>query len=100
MSLEKIKKCIGDPDADEENQVLKFEQAFQVRFVKIHSAVSSFFHDIFKVHAQLGQENRGVVTIFPTLIINNAQYRGKLFFLIDHHKVVKIIRILLCSKLR
>ncbi|ESQ52104.1 hypothetical protein EUTSA_v10016381mg [Eutrema salsugineum] len=55
LSLEKIKKCIGDPDADVENEVLKTEQAFQ-----------------------LGQENRGVITIFPTLIINNAQYRGKL----------------------
>ncbi|CAH8264765.1 unnamed protein product [Arabidopsis lyrata] len=55
LSLEKIKKCIGDPDADVENEVLKAEQAFQ-----------------------LGQENRGVVTIFPTLMINNAQYRGKL----------------------
>ncbi|CAE6029973.1 unnamed protein product [Arabidopsis arenosa] len=55
LSLEKIKKCIGDPDADVENEVLKAEQAFQ-----------------------LGQEHRGVVTIFPTLMINNAQYRGKL----------------------
>ncbi|RID67013.1 hypothetical protein BRARA_D02119 [Brassica rapa] len=55
LSLEKIKKCIGDTDADVENEVLKAEQAFQ-----------------------LGQEKRGVVTIFPTLIINNSQYRGKL----------------------
>jgi len=55
LSLEKIKKCIGDPDADVENEVLKAEEAFQ-----------------------LGQENRGIVTIFPTLMINNAQYRGKL----------------------
>ncbi|VVB02137.1 unnamed protein product [Arabis nemorensis] len=55
LSLEKVKKCIGDPDADVENEVLKAEEAFQ-----------------------LGQENRGVITIFPTLIINNAQYRGKL----------------------
>ncbi|KAL9301692.1 Vacuolar-sorting receptor 5 [Arabidopsis thaliana] len=57
LSLEKIKKCIGDPDADVENEVLKAEEAFQL---------------------QLGQENRGIVTIFPTLMINNAQYRGKL----------------------
>uniref|UniRef100_A0A1J3HNY9 Vacuolar-sorting receptor 5 n=3 Tax=Noccaea caerulescens TaxID=107243 RepID=A0A1J3HNY9_NOCCA len=55
LSLDKIKKCIGDPDADEENQILKAEQNFQ-----------------------LGQENRGVITIFPTFIINNVQYRGKL----------------------
>ncbi|CAN8316289.1 unnamed protein product [Cochlearia groenlandica] len=55
LSLEKIKTCIGDPDADVENEVLKAEQAYQ-----------------------LGQENRGVVTIFPTLMIKNAQYRGKL----------------------
>ncbi|XP_010516663.1 PREDICTED: vacuolar-sorting receptor 5-like [Camelina sativa] len=64
LSLEKIKKCIGDPDADVENEVLKAEQAFQ-----------------------LGQENRGVVTIFPTLIINNAQYRGKL----ERTAVLKVI---------
>ncbi|CAH2059333.1 unnamed protein product [Thlaspi arvense] len=30
LSLEKIKKCIGDPEADVENEVLKAEQAFQV----------------------------------------------------------------------
>ncbi|KAL0740498.1 hypothetical protein Bca4012_082011 [Brassica carinata] len=29
LSLEKIKKCIGDTDADVENEVLKSEQAFQ-----------------------------------------------------------------------
>lgn len=30
LPLEKIKKCIGDPDADVENQVLKTEQELQV----------------------------------------------------------------------
>lgn len=30
LPLENIKKCIGDPDADVENQVLKTEQELQV----------------------------------------------------------------------
>ncbi|CAO2147435.1 unnamed protein product [Urochloa humidicola] len=50
-----IDKCIGDPDADEENPVLKAEQ-----------------------DAQIGKGSRGDVTILPTLVINNRQYRGKL----------------------
>lgn len=53
LPLDKIKKCMGDPAADVENDVLKAEQALQV-----------------------GQGDRGDVTILPTLIINNAQYRG------------------------
>lgn len=51
---------MGDPGADVENEVLKAEQALQV-----------------------GQGDRGDVTILPTLIINNAQYRG-LFFIPSH----------------
>ncbi|VAI03790.1 unnamed protein product [Triticum turgidum subsp. durum] len=50
-----IDKCIGDPDADEENPILKAEQ-----------------------DAQIGNGSRGDVTILPTLVINNRQYRGKL----------------------
>jgi len=50
-----IDKCIGDPDADEENPVLKAEQ-----------------------DTQIGKDSRGDVTILPTLVINNRQYRGKL----------------------
>ncbi|KAG2570188.1 hypothetical protein PVAP13_7KG072100 [Panicum virgatum] len=50
-----IDKCIGDPDADEENPLLKAEQ-----------------------DAQIGKDSRGDVTILPTLVINNRQYRGKL----------------------
>lgn len=30
LPLEKIRKCIGDPEADTENQVLKTEQELQV----------------------------------------------------------------------
>ncbi|CAN6893890.1 hypothetical protein Bca4012_093024 [Brassica carinata] len=52
LPLEKIKKCMGDPAVDVENEVLKAEQALR-----------------------LGQGDRGDVTILPTLIINNAQYR-------------------------
>ncbi|KAK6931969.1 PA domain [Dillenia turbinata] len=55
LPIEKIKKCMGDPDADVDNEVLKIEQEMQV-----------------------GRGSRGDVTILPTLVINNVQYRGKL----------------------
>lgn len=55
LPVEKIKKCMGDPEADVENEVLKTEQDLQI-----------------------GQGSRGDVTILPTLVINNVQYRGKL----------------------
>ncbi|KAJ8439607.1 hypothetical protein Cgig2_017174 [Carnegiea gigantea] len=50
-----IEKCMGDPEADAENPVLKEEQ-----------------------EAQIGKGSRGDVTILPTLVVNNHQYRGKL----------------------
>ncbi|KAF7845230.1 vacuolar-sorting receptor 1-like [Senna tora] len=53
--LRKIKDCVGDPNADVENPVLKAEQ-----------------------ETQIGKGSRGDVTILPTLVINNRQYRGKL----------------------
>ncbi|KAJ1378079.1 PA domain [Sesbania bispinosa] len=55
LPIEKIKQCMGDPEADVENEVLKNEQ-----------------------QVQLGRGSRGDVTILPTLVINNVQYRGKL----------------------
>ncbi|KAH9318618.1 hypothetical protein KI387_020387, partial [Taxus chinensis] len=55
LPIEKVQKCMGDPQADAENAVLKAEQDVQV-----------------------GQGPRGDVTILPTLVINNVQYRGKL----------------------
>ncbi|KAK1557839.1 hypothetical protein Q3G72_032861 [Acer saccharum] len=55
LPIEKIKKCMGDPEADVENEVLKTEQELQI-----------------------GRGSRGDVTILPTLVINNVQYRGKL----------------------
>ncbi|XP_066395522.1 vacuolar-sorting receptor 1-like [Miscanthus floridulus] len=55
LDIEKINKCVGDPDADKENPVLKAEQ-----------------------DAQIGHGSRGDVTILPTLVVNNRQYRGKL----------------------
>uniref|UniRef100_A0A5B7BE82 EGF-like calcium-binding domain-containing protein n=1 Tax=Davidia involucrata TaxID=16924 RepID=A0A5B7BE82_DAVIN len=55
LPTEKIKECMGNPEADVENQVLKTEQDLQV-----------------------GRGSRGDVTILPTLVINNVQYRGKL----------------------
>ncbi|MBA0649321.1 hypothetical protein Goklo_016896 [Gossypium klotzschianum] len=51
----KIEKCMGDPNADEDNPVLKEEQ-----------------------EAQVGKGSRGDVTILPTLVVNDRQYRGKL----------------------
>ncbi|KAL1296132.1 hypothetical protein AAHE18_19G261300 [Arachis hypogaea] len=55
LDLKKIEKCMGDPDADSDNPVLKEEQDEQV-----------------------GKGSRGDVTILPTLVVNNRQYRGKL----------------------
>ncbi|XP_010941716.1 vacuolar-sorting receptor 6 isoform X2 [Elaeis guineensis] len=53
LPLDKISKCMGDPEADAENEFLKREQEVQV-----------------------GRGTRGDVTILPTLVINNVQYRG------------------------
>ncbi|CAI0472027.1 unnamed protein product [Linum tenue] len=55
LDMKKIEKCMGDPDADSDNPVLKEEQ-----------------------DAQVGKGTRGDVTILPTLVVNNRQYRGKL----------------------
>uniref|UniRef100_A0A2P2MBE1 Uncharacterized protein MANES_09G118400 n=1 Tax=Rhizophora mucronata TaxID=61149 RepID=A0A2P2MBE1_RHIMU len=64
VDLKKIDECIGDPEADAENAVLKAEQ-----------------------EAQIGKGSRGDVTILPTLVVNNRQYRGKL----DKGAVLKAI---------
>uniref|UniRef100_A0A5B7B1A7 Putative Vaculolar sorting receptor 3 isoform 1 n=2 Tax=Davidia involucrata TaxID=16924 RepID=A0A5B7B1A7_DAVIN len=55
LDIKKIEKCMGDPNADSDNPVLKEEQ-----------------------DAQIGKGSRGDVTILPTLVVNNRQYRGKL----------------------
>ncbi|KAJ0077547.1 hypothetical protein Patl1_35378 [Pistacia atlantica] len=55
LDNKKIEKCMGDPEADADNPVLKEEQ-----------------------DAQVGKGSRGDVTILPTLVVNNRQYRGKL----------------------
>ncbi|XP_022984499.1 vacuolar-sorting receptor 4-like [Cucurbita maxima] len=55
LDIDAIEKCMGDPNADSENPVLKEEQ-----------------------QAQIGKGSRGDVTILPTLVVNNRQYRGKL----------------------
>ncbi|KAF5471434.1 hypothetical protein F2P56_008225 [Juglans regia] len=55
LDLKEIKKCVGDTTADVDNPLLKAEQ-----------------------DAQIGKGSRGDVTILPTLVINNRQYRGKL----------------------
>lgn len=64
IDVEAVRKCMGNPDADVDNPVLKYEQ-----------------------DAQVGQGTRGDVTILPTLIVNQRQYRGKL----DKTAVLKAI---------
>ncbi|XP_024019549.1 vacuolar-sorting receptor 1 isoform X2 [Morus notabilis] len=64
VDLKNIQSCVGDPGADKENPVLKAEQ-----------------------DAQIGKGSRGDVTILPTLVINQRQYRGKL----DKGAVLKAI---------
>ncbi|KAI3788596.1 hypothetical protein L2E82_01367 [Cichorium intybus] len=64
VDIKKIDECMGDPKEDVENAVLKAEQ-----------------------QAQIGKGVRGDVTILPTLVINNRQYRGKL----DKKAVLKAI---------
>lgn len=53
IDVEAVRKCMGDPNLDADNPVLKNEQ-----------------------DAQVGQGTRGDVTILPTLIVNQRQYRG------------------------
>lgn len=55
LSVDDVRKCMGDPEADADHPVLKAQQ-----------------------EAQVGGGSRGDVTILPTLVINNVQYRGKL----------------------
>ncbi|KAL7095102.1 hypothetical protein ACP275_10G003500 [Erythranthe tilingii] len=64
VDIKKIDECIGDTEADVENPILKAEQ-----------------------EAQIGKGSRGDVTILPTLVVNNRQYRGKL----DKGAVLKAI---------
>uniref|UniRef100_A0A7N0T0M4 EGF-like domain-containing protein n=1 Tax=Kalanchoe fedtschenkoi TaxID=63787 RepID=A0A7N0T0M4_KALFE len=55
LDLKNIQRCMGDPNANVDNPVLKEEQ-----------------------NAQVGKGSRGDVTILPTLVVNDRQYRGKL----------------------
>lgn len=55
LDVKQVEDCMGDSEADVENAVLKEQQ-----------------------EAQIGQGSRGDVTMLPTVIINNVQYRGKL----------------------
>lgn len=55
LDVDKIGKCMGNPNEDADNPILKEEQ-----------------------DAQIGKGSRGDVTILPTLVVNNRQYRGKL----------------------
>ncbi|EFJ22768.1 hypothetical protein SELMODRAFT_175218 [Selaginella moellendorffii] len=64
IPVHKVRDCMGNPNDDKDNAVLKSEQ-----------------------DAQVGHGSRGDVTILPTLIVNNRQYRGKL----DKAAVLKAI---------
>ncbi|KAK8562829.1 hypothetical protein V6N12_010895 [Hibiscus sabdariffa] len=55
VDVQKIERCMGDPNVDSEHPILKEEQ-----------------------DAQVGKGPRGDVTILPTIVVNNHQYRGKL----------------------
>uniref|UniRef100_A0A803N4L4 EGF-like calcium-binding domain-containing protein n=1 Tax=Chenopodium quinoa TaxID=63459 RepID=A0A803N4L4_CHEQI len=55
LPVDKIEKCMGNPEADADNEILKNEQ-----------------------DKQIGKGSRGDITILPTLVINDVQYRGKL----------------------
>ncbi|MCO5584205.1 hypothetical protein L7F22_038128 [Adiantum nelumboides] len=55
LSKDEVQSCMGNPDTDKDNPLLTSEQ-----------------------NAQVGQGSRGDVTILPTLIVNDRQYRGKL----------------------
>lgn len=55
LEVKKIDKCMGDPNDDSDHLLLKMEQ-----------------------DSQIGKGSRGDVTILPTLVVNNRQYRGKL----------------------
>ncbi|XP_044378699.1 vacuolar-sorting receptor 1-like [Triticum aestivum] len=55
LSQKAVEMCVGDPDMDEDHPVLKDEQ-----------------------DAQIGKGSHSDVTMLPTLVINNRQYRGKL----------------------
>ncbi|KAM3401733.1 hypothetical protein ACQJBY_006031 [Aegilops geniculata] len=52
LEVKKIDKCMGDPNDDSDHPLLKMEQ-----------------------DSQIGKGSRGDVTILPTLVVNNRQYR-------------------------
>jgi len=55
LDVEQWRQCVGDPDANERNAVLDEQQ-----------------------EAQVGTGGRSDVSILPTVVINNEQYRGKI----------------------
>ena len=55
LDVDAVRSCVGDPAANEQNAVLENEQM-----------------------AQLDDGQRGDITILPTVVINERQYRGKL----------------------
>lgn len=40
LSTEKIQKCMGDPEADVENEVLNIEQESQVLFIQFNKKLT------------------------------------------------------------
>ncbi|KAM3240275.1 hypothetical protein ACQJBY_053762 [Aegilops geniculata] len=74
LSLEKVLACMGDPDAGADNAVLSKEQ-----------------------EDQIGRGSRGDVTILPTLVINDVQYRDMAGIYGIRHFVLSIMRSLSLS---
>ena len=55
LDVEAWRACVGDPDANDQNALLDEQQ-----------------------HAQIGTDGRSDVSILPTVVINQEQYRGKI----------------------
>ena len=55
LDVEAWRACVGDPDANDQNALLDEQQ-----------------------HAQIGTNGRSDVSILPTVVINQEQYRGKI----------------------
>lgn len=47
LEIEKINKCVGDPEANEENEILKAEQDAQVRLCSYIVLLPYFLKGVF-----------------------------------------------------
>ena len=85
IDVNKVRDCMGDPNDDSENEILKGEQEAQVPH-GFYTVISNFYQMIinhakhlflfFFIICKIGNDSRGDVTMLPTLLVNNVQYRG------------------------